>query len=125
MADDFSHVLRVLGHELTLANRQYSQGRTREHSLHRLATLHGNEDLRGLVSLLVQVDRHGGAVQEPLRVFGERLRERRRSEMKERIGKITVKMTAVMVGTLLPALVIVTAGPGFIAVFRSLGAVAK
>lgn len=125
MADDFSHVLHVLGYELTLANRQYSQGRTREHSLHRLATLHGNEDLRGLVSLLVQVDRHGGAVQEPLRIFGERLRERRRSEMKERIGKITVKMTGVMVSTLLPALVIVTAGPGFIAILRSLGAVAK
>jgi len=125
MADDFSHVLHVLGHELTLANRQYSQGRTREHSLHRLGTLHGNEDLRGLVSLLVQVDRHGGAVQEPLRIFGERLRERRRSEMKERIGKITVKMTAVMVSTLLPALVIVTAGPGFIAIFHALGTVAK
>lgn len=125
MADDFSHVLRVLGYELAIANRQYSQGRTREHSLHRLATLHGNEDLRGLVSLLVQVDRHGGAVQEPLRVFGDRLRERRRSEMKERIGKITVKMTVVMVATLLPALVIVTGGPGFIAIFRSLGAVAK
>jgi tight adherence protein C len=125
MATDFLHVLRVLGHELTLANNQYSQGRTREHSLQRLATLHKNENLRGLVSLLVQVDRHGGAVQEPLRVFSDRLREHRRSEMKERIGKITVKMTGVMVTTLLPALVIVTAGPGFIAIFRSLGAIGK
>ncbi|MFS2048776.1 type II secretion system F family protein [Variovorax sp. Varisp41] len=125
MATDFTHVLRVLGHELTLANRQYSQGRTREHSLQRLATLHGNENLRGLVALLVQVDRHGGAVQEPMRVFSDRLREHRRSEMKERIGKITVKMTGIMVSTLLPALVIVTAGPGFIAIFRSLGAIAK
>jgi len=125
MAADFSHVLRVLGYELTLANNQYSRGRTREHSLQRLATLHKNENLRGLVSLLVQVDKHGGAVQEPLRVFSERLREHRRSEMKERIGKITVKMTVVMVTTLLPALVIITAGPGFIAIFRSLGAVAK
>jgi tight adherence protein C len=125
MAADFSHVLRVLGYELTLANRQYSQGRTREHSLHRLATLHKNENLRSLVALLVQVDRHGGAVQEPLRTFSDRLREHRRSEMKERIGKITVKMTAVMVTTLLPALVIVTAGPGFIAIFRALGSTAK
>jgi tight adherence protein C len=64
-------------------------------------------------------------VQEPLRVFSDRLRESRRSEMKERIGKITVKMTAVMVTTLLPALVIVTAGPGFIAVFHSLGVMNK
>lgn len=125
MATDFRHVLHVLGYELSIANAQYSQGRTREHSLHRLATLHKNENLRGLVSLLVQVDRHGGAVQEPLRVFSDRLRESRRSEMKERIGKITVKMTGVMVTTLLPALVIVTAGPGFIAIFRSLGAISK
>ena len=125
MASDFQHVLKVLGYELTLANNQYSRGRTREHSLQRLATLHKNENLRGLVSLLVQVDRHGGAVQEPLRIFSDRLREHRRSEMKERIGKITVKMTGVMVTTLLPALVIVTAGPGFIAIFRSLGAVTK
>jgi len=125
MATDFSHVLRVLGYELTLANAQYSQGRTREHSLHRLATLHSDENLRGLVSLLVQVDRHGGAVQEPLRVFSDRLRESRRSEMKERIGKITVKMTAVMVTTLLPALIIVTAGPGFVAIFHSLGGIGK
>jgi tight adherence protein C len=125
MATDFSHVLRVLGYELNLANNQYSRGRSREHSLQRLATLHKNENLRSLVSLLTQVDKHGGAVQEPLRVFSDRLREHRRSEMKERIGKITVKMTAVMVTTLLPALVIVTAGPGFIAIFRSLGTMPK
>lgn len=125
MATDFSHVLRVLGYELSLANNQYSRGRSREHSLQRLATLHKNENLRSLVSLLTQVDKHGGAVQEPLRVFSDRLREHRRSEMKERIGKITVKMTAVMVTTLLPALVIVTAGPGFIAIFRSLGTMPK
>jgi len=125
MATDFSHVLRVLGYELAIANRQYAQGRTREHSLLRLATLHGNENLTGLVALLVQVDKHGGAVQEPLRQYSDRLREHRRSELKERIGKITVKMTGVMVVTLLPALVIVTAGPGFLAVIRSLGALAR
>ncbi len=87
--------------------------------------MHGSENLTGLVALLVQVDKHGGAVQEPLRQYSDRLREHRRSELKERIGKITVKMTGVMVVTLLPALVIITAGPGFLAVIRSLGALAK
>lgn len=125
MADDFGHVLKVLSKELRIANRQYAQGRTREHSLQRLATLYDNESLGGLVALLVQVDRHGGAVQEPLHQFSERLREARRAELKARIGKITVKMTAVMVTTLLPALVIVTAGPGFLAIFRALGGMTK
>jgi tight adherence protein C len=125
MAAEFSHVLQVLGHELTLANRQYGQGRTREHSLQRLAGVYANDNLAALMGLLVQIDRHGGAVQEPLRQFSERLREHRRAELKERIGKITVKMTGVMVTTLLPALIIVTAGPGFLAIVRSLGAMAK
>jgi len=125
MATEFQAPLRVLGHELIIANRHYSQGRTREHSLQRLGTLHNNEHLAGLVALLVQVDRHGGAIQEPLAQYSERLREHRRSELKARIGKITVKMTGVMVTTLLPALVIVTAGPGFMAITRSLSALTK
>lgn len=125
IGNDFSHVLKVLGAEVTIANRQYSRGRTREHSLQRLATLHDNESLANLVALLVQVDRHGGAVQEPLKQYGERLRENRRSAMKQHIGRVTVKMTGVMVLTLLPALLIITAGPGFLAVIHSLGAIAR
>ena len=39
---------------------------------------------------------------------------------KERVGKLTVQMTMIMVLTLLPALLIVTAGPGFMGVMRSL-----
>ncbi|KAF1026533.1 MAG: hypothetical protein GAK40_01240 [Burkholderia plantarii] len=66
------------------------------------------------------MDKHGGAVQEPLRLFGDRLREGRRATLRERIGKLTVKMTGVMIITLLPALLIVTAGPGIITVVTAL-----
>jgi tight adherence protein C len=117
---DFRTILPVLAGELEIANRQFATGRSREQSFQRLATIFQNDDLVAITRLILQVDQHGGAVQEPLRQFGERLRENRRSNMKERIGKLTVKMTAVMVSTLLPALLIVTAGPGFLAVIRSL-----
>ncbi len=40
--------------------------------------------------------------------------------MKEQVGKLTVKMTAVMVVTMLPVLLIITAGPGFLGVMRML-----
>ena len=121
IASDFQHVMPVLGAEVARANRQYSQGRTREHAYQRMASLHGNQHLMDFVTLVNQVDKHGGAVQEPIRQFSERLRVHRKSDMKARIGKITVKMTVVMVTTLLPALVIVTAGPGFLAIIRSVG----
>lgn len=120
MVNDFRTMLPVLSSELEIAQRQFATGRTREQSLNRLASSYDNEDLRAVVRLLVQVDRHGGAVQEPLKQFGDRLREARRAMLRERIGRLAVKMTGVMIITLLPALMIVTAGPGALAVQHSL-----
>ncbi len=122
VVNDFRGMLPVLAGELEIAQRQFTAGRTREQSLNRLATSYDNEDLRAVMRLLVQVDRHGGAVQEPLKQFGDRLRETRRAMLRERIGRLAVKMTGVMIVTLLPALMIVTAGPGVLAVQHSLGA---
>ncbi|PMS18313.1 hypothetical protein C0Z18_17180 [Trinickia dabaoshanensis] len=121
--NDFRAMLPVLAGELELAQRQFVAGRTREQSLQRLAASFDNEDLRAVVRLMIQVDRHGGAVQEPLKQFGDRLRETRRARLREKIGQLTVKMTGVMILTLLPALLIVTAGPGLLAVIRSLAGV--
>jgi tight adherence protein C len=125
MINDFATVLPVLSKELALAQRQFNTGRTREQSLHRLATSYESDDLNAVMRLVIQVDKHGGAVQEPLRQFGDRLRESRRATLRERIGVLTVKMTGVMVLTLLPALLIMTAGPGFIAVLHSLAALRR
>jgi tight adherence protein C len=121
VADGFREVLPVLGHELENANRQFAAGRPRQATLQRLGRVYQSEDLANLVALLRQIDRHGGAVQEPLMQFGQRLREKRRAALRELVGKLNVKMTGVMVLTLLPALLIVVAGPGFLAVIRSLG----
>ncbi|MBO2960631.1 type II secretion system F family protein [Burkholderia pseudomallei] len=122
VTNDFRGMLPVLSSELGIAQRQFVAGRTREQSLQRLAMSFDNEDLRAIVRLLIQVDKHGGAVQEPLKQFGDRLREVRRAMLRERIGRLTVKMTGVMILTLLPALFIVTAGPGMLAVTHALTA---
>jgi tight adherence protein C len=120
VTNDFRGMMPVLSSEMGIAQRQFVAGRTREQSLQRLSGGFDNEDLRAIVRLMVQVDKHGGAVQEPLKQFGDRLRETRRAMLRERIGRLTVKMTGVMVVTLLPALLIVTAGPGLLAVMQAL-----
>lgn len=117
---EFVDVMPVLSMELDNAVQQHARGRTREQSLARLMQDFDNDDLGAVCRLIIQVDQHGGAMQEPLQAFSERLRERRKMEMKEKTGKLTVKMTGVMVVTLLPALIIVTGGPGFLAVIRGL-----
>lgn len=119
VGDRFREALPVLARELREANVSYARGRTRQQSLHRLCEF-DNDNLRGLVQILVQVHEHGGAVQEPLRQFVDRLREQRKLYMKEQSGKLSVKMTIVMMLTLLPALMLVLAGPAIISLIDSM-----
>jgi len=121
IAEQFRATVPLLGHELHLANVSYNRGRSREQSLQRIEKVFDNDDLKALIRLIVQVDEHGGAVQEPLNQFGLRLRERRKMRMKEASGKLSVKMTMVMMLTLLPALMLILAGPAAIALIGSLG----
>ena len=115
MIGDKLHIaVPVLGKELQAANLSYTRGRSRAQSLRRLSESFDNDDLRSLMQMVLQVHQHGGAVQEPLKQFGMRLREQRRMKMKEKVGKLSVKMTVVMMATLLPALMLVLAGPAII-----------
>jgi len=123
--NELSSAMPILGKELRFANRQYANGRTREQSLRRLATAFDNDDLHAITRLIAQVDQYGGMVQQPLQQFSDRIRDQRKFDMKEQVGKLTVKMTSVMVITLLPALLIITGGAGFLAVIRTLATIGK
>ncbi len=115
LSDKLRGAIPVLGREIHQANVAYMHGRTRAQSLRRLGESFDDEDLRSLVQLMLQVHEHGGAVQEPLKQFSLRLREHRRATLKEKVGKLSVKMTVVMMLTLLPALMLVLSGPAIIA----------
>lgn len=115
LGDKMRIAIPVIGRELQIANQAYGRGRSREQSLRRLSETFNNDDLRSLIQMVVQVHSHGGAVQEPLKQFGMRLREKRRMHLKEQVGKLSVKMTVVMMVTLLPALLLVLAGPAIVA----------
>lgn len=120
LGDKLRDALPVLGGEIQEANVAYTHGRTRAQSLRRLSDVYGDDDLSSLVQLILQVHAHGGAVQEPLRQFSIRLREQRRNTLKEKVGKLSVKMTVVMMLTLLPALMLVLAGPALVALAKTL-----
>lgn len=125
IVDEFHEVMPVLAQEVGWSLERYARGRSREQSLARLSNHFDNEDLAAICRLLCQVDEHGGAVQEPLAHFSERLRDQRKLDLKAQIGKLTVKMTGVMVLTLLPALLIITGGSGFVAILRGLSQISS
>ena len=78
------------------------------------------EEVADLFAMIRQIDRYGGSVQEPLLRFAALLEDRERTRLQEAIGRLSAKLTMVMVVFLLPALLTFVGGPGFIAVIRAL-----
>lgn len=120
-AENPSLGLPTLSNELATVALAIRSGRSRAEALQLMARQLEVEDLSELVALICHTDYYGAGVQEPLRQFSLRLTERKRFEMQEYVGKLATRMVVVMVLFLLPALIIVAAGPGFVAVFKALG----
>lgn len=113
--------LPALAAEFRAVNLVIRSGRGRSEAMQQMADQLDVADLKEMVALIVQAERYGAPIQEPLKSFSLRLTERKRFELQEYVGKMATKMVVVMVVFLLPALIIVTAGPGFLAVSKALG----
>lgn len=112
--------LPVLASEFSVVRTAIKSGRTRAEALQMMAEQIDLPELRELVALINDSDRYGAGLQEPLKRFAIRLTEKRRFEMQDYVGKLATRMVVVMVLFLLPALLIVTAGPGFLALSKAL-----
>jgi tight adherence protein C len=112
--------LPQLASEFNVVRIAIKSGRARADALQQMADQLGLAELRELVTLINDADRYGAGLQEPLKRYAVRLLEKRRFDMQDYVGKLATRMVVVMVVFLLPALMIITAGPGFVAVFKAL-----
>ncbi|HEX4750891.1 MAG TPA: type II secretion system F family protein [Bryobacteraceae bacterium] len=106
--------------ELAQVNMEIMAGKSRAESLRNFGRRTGEEEIKKLVSILVQTDRFGTSVSEALRTQSEFMRVRRRQIAEEKAGKVGVKLVFPIFCFSLPALMIVTAGPGLIQIFTKL-----
>jgi tight adherence protein C len=106
--------------ELALVNMEIMAGKTRAEALRNFARRTGEEEVKKLVGILIQTDRFGTSVAEALRTQSDFLRVRRRQDAEERAGKVGVKLVFPIFFFSLPALMIVTAGPGLLQLFTQL-----
>jgi tight adherence protein C len=106
--------------EFGLVNLEIRAGKRRMEALKSLAERTGESEIRKLVAMLVQTDRFGTSIAESLRTHSEYLRVRRRQEAEERAAKVGVKLVFPIFFCVLPAMLLVTAGPGLLQVFKYL-----
>lgn len=100
--------------ELENATRRISAGLPRDEALRALVARTGVEDLRGIVSTMIQAERLGTSLARVLRIYGEALRARRRQLAEKRAAEASVKMVIPLVTFLLPAFFAIVLGPAVI-----------
>jgi tight adherence protein C len=115
---EFAH--QELSEEMAQVNFEMRAGKRRSDSLKNLADRTGETEIRKLVAILVQTDRFGTSMAESLRNHSDDLRVRRRQEAEERAAKIGVKLVFPIFLFILPTMLIVSAGPGLLQVFKNL-----
>ena len=113
-------VLPDIALEIGEVTRRVSAGSDLGEATKSVADEAGDAELSDLFAMMRQIDRYGGAVQEPLMRFAQLLEDRERTRLQEAIGKLSAKLTVAMVLFLLPALLTFVGGPGFVAVIRAL-----
>jgi tight adherence protein C len=106
--------------ELEMANLEMRGGKRRAEALHNLGERSGEPELRKLVAVLIQTDRFGTSIADSLRTHSDFMRVRRRQEAEERAAKVGVKLVFPIFFLILPAMLVVVAGPGVLQVFKYL-----
>ena len=110
---------KPLADELALVANEIRAGKPRSEAFTNFADRTGVDDVRSLVTMLIQTDRYGTSIAQALRVHADLLRTRRRQRAEERAAKASVKLVIPLVLCLFPAFYIVTLGPALLQFFRT------
>jgi tight adherence protein C len=109
-----------LSEELSLTTAEMRAGNRRADALRNLGSRTGENDLRKLVAVLIQADRFGTSIADSLRAHSEFMRVRRKQIAEEKAAKMGVKLVFPIFFFIMPAMMVVSVGPGLLQLFRNL-----
>ena len=119
MAYDAQKLLPVLTAELRLVLARVDSGLELGEELNKASQMLDVDELSDTCLILQQLLHQGGGAMKSLQSLKQLLDDRRLTRLQEYISKMSAKMSVVMMLFLFPALLIVLAGPGFIAIAKA------
>lgn len=120
VAREIQHVHKELSGELIVVNRKTNAGVPRDQALRGLYDRTGVEEIRALVSTMIQSERWGTSIGNVLQVFAETLRRKRRQMVEQKAATAPLKMMFPLILFILPALFAVVMGPAVLAIGKML-----
>lgn len=107
--------------EMQLALNKIEAGQERSAVFSVLARSTDSQGLQDVLTMFAQVSDSGGSLSTSLTQLTLLLRDRRRTQLQEKVTKLSGRMSVVMMIFLFPALFVVLAGPGMIALSQAIG----
>lgn len=108
----------TLSRELLLISAETRAGTPRIQAFKNFADRTRVDDVRGLVTMLVQTDRFGTSLGQALRTHSEVSRTKRRQRAEEKAAKLSVKLLFPLVFCLFPAFYVIVIGPAVVQIYR-------
>jgi tight adherence protein C len=109
----------LLARELQLISTEIRAGKSRLEAFQNFSQRTGVEEVRSLVTMLIQTDRFGTSVSQALRTHADTSRVKRRQRAEERAAKVGVKLVFPLVFCVFPAVYMVCIGPVGIQIYRA------
>ena len=119
LSQEARQLLPVLTGELRVVLARVDSGLELSLELSKSASLLEVDEFNDTCVILLQLIQQGGGAMKSLQALKELLDDRRMTRMEEYISKMSAKMSVVMMVFLFPALMIVLAGPSFVAISRA------
>jgi tight adherence protein C len=121
LSNEGKDLLPVLSEEIRVVLVRVDSGLELGEELRKTAALLAVDELSDTCMILNQLIHQGGGALKSLLMLKQLIDDRRLTRLQEYISKLSAKMSVVMMVFLFPALLIVLAGPGFMAISRALG----
>ena len=110
----------LVSEEFRLLGLELRAGKLRRDALHNLGLRTGLEEVKSLMTLLVQTDKFGTSIAQALRVHSDSMRTKRYQRAEEMAAKLPVKLVFPLILFIFPALFVIIVGPAVIKIFRVL-----
>jgi tight adherence protein C len=120
-ARSIGRVYPDLASELTFCSLEMRAGTPRGEALRRMGERCGEEEIRKLVTVLVDGERFGSSLGPALRSHAHYLRTRMRHRAQEASRKLTVKLVMPVFFLIFPSVLLVTLGPAYLQLRQFLG----
>ena len=108
----------ALAHELAAIHADIQAGKPKTEAFQEVAERTQVDEIRPLVTLLLQAERFGSGINASLRTLAETARDKRSQRAEELASKAGIKMVFPLVLCIFPAFYIVTLGPVIIQFVR-------